>query len=97
MRPSRFAATIVSASRGCSSTVRYCWPSLPNEGFWNDSYRANVRYALIHLYNGTLEGGGADEWVEVNGLKWLFRSTQRWSKTEARTFLSSAWVYLGFE
>ena len=71
--------------------------NVPNEGFWNDSYQANVRYALIHLYNGTLEGGGADEWVEVNGLKWLFRPTQRWSKAEARTFLSSAWGYLGFE
>lgn len=71
--------------------------NVPNQGFWDDSYQENVRYALVHLYNGTLEGGGADEWVEVNGLKWLFRSTQRWSKTEARTFLSSAWNYLGFE
>ncbi len=71
--------------------------NVPNEGFRGESYKANVRYALARLYNGTLEGGGAGEWVEVNGLKWLFRPTQPWSKTQARTFLSRAWTYLGFE
>jgi hypothetical protein len=71
--------------------------NVPNEGFGNDSYQANVRYVLAHLFNGTLEGGEAGEWVEVNGLKWLFHPTQRWSKTQAHTFLSSAWNYVGFE
>lgn len=69
--------------------------NVPNEGFRNYGYQANVGYVLAHLYNGTLEGGGAERWVEVNGLKWLFRSTQPWSKAQARTFLSRAWTYLG--
>jgi predicted nucleotidyltransferase len=71
--------------------------NVPNEGFWNDSYQANVRDVLAYLFNGTLEGGGAEEWIEVNGLKWLFHPTQRWNKTQARTFLSRAWDYVGFE
>lgn len=70
--------------------------NVPNRGFGDYGYRANVASALTHLFNGTLEGGGAEEWVEVNGLKWLFRSTQPWSKTQAHTFLSRAWDYLGF-
>jgi predicted nucleotidyltransferase len=32
--------------------------NVPNEGFRNYGYQANVGYALAHLYNGTLEGGG---------------------------------------
>ena len=71
--------------------------NVPNEGFRGEVYQANVRYALAHLFNGTLEGGGAGEWVEVNGLKWLFRPTQRWNQAQARTFLSKAWDYVGFE
>jgi hypothetical protein len=71
--------------------------NVPNEGFRNESYQTNLRYVLAHLFNGTLEGGGAEKWVEVNGLKWLFHPTQRWSETQAHTFLSRAWNYLGFE
>lgn len=71
--------------------------NVPNESFRNDSYQTNLRYVLAYLFNGTLEGRGAEKWVEVNGLKWLFHPTQRWSKTQAHTFLSRAWNYLGFE
>jgi hypothetical protein len=71
--------------------------NVPNEGFQNNGYKADVRYTLVHLYNGTLEGGGAEGWVEVNGLKWLFFPTQPWNKSQAQTFLYSAWNYIGFE
>lgn len=71
--------------------------NVPNEDFQHPNYQEDVRYVLIHLYNGMLEGGGAEKWVEVNGLKWLFSPTQRWSKTQAHDFVSRAWDYLGFE
>jgi len=71
--------------------------NVPNQGFQNHSYQADVRYVLAHLFNGTLNGGGSDEWVEVNGLKWLFHPTQRWSRVEAHSFVSRARDYVGFE
>jgi hypothetical protein len=71
--------------------------NVPNQGFQNYSYQADVRYVLAHLFNGTLNGGGSGEWVEVNGLKWLFHPTQRWSRTEAHSFVSRVWDYVGFE
>ena len=71
--------------------------NVPNQGFQIFSYKANVRHVLAHLFNGMLNDGGSDEWVEVNGLKWLFHPTQRWTKAQARTFLSRAWDFLGFE
>jgi hypothetical protein len=71
--------------------------NVPNEGFQNNEYQANVRYVLAHLFNETSEGGDAEKWVEVNGLKWLFHPTQPWNKTQARNLLSEAWSYVGFE
>lgn len=71
--------------------------NVPNQGFQNYGYQADVRYVMAHLFNGTLNGGGSGEWVEVNGLKWLFHPTQRWSRTEAHSFVSKAWDYVGFE
>ena len=71
--------------------------NVPNQGFQIFSYKANVEHVLAHLFNGMLNDGGSDEWVEVNGLKWLFHPTQRWTKAQARTFLSRAWDFLGFE
>lgn len=71
--------------------------NVPNEGFNNERYQANVRYTLAHLFNETKEDREADEWVEVNELKWLFHPSQSWSRGQAHAFLSKAWDYLGFE
>lgn len=56
-----------------------------------------MRWVLAHIYNETLNGGGSAEWVEVNGLKWLFHPTQKWTRVQAHNFASEAWDYVGFE
>jgi predicted nucleotidyltransferase len=71
--------------------------NVPNSGFQHVTYRADVQYVLAHLFNGALDGGGPEEWVEVNGLKWLFHPTQKWTKAQAHGFLSEAWNYVDFE
>ena len=71
--------------------------NVPNEGFQHDTYLQDVRWVLAHIYNETLNGGGLAEWVEVNGLKWLFRPTQKWTRAQAHNFASEAWDYVGFE
>lgn len=70
--------------------------NVPNVGFGHDTYTADVRYALAHLFNNTRRDDDCKEWGEVNELKYLFRPTQPWTKDQAHAFVSAAWDYVGF-
>jgi len=71
--------------------------NVPNEGFGNDTYMANVRYILTHLFNETRNDEDCHEWVEINELKYLFRASQPWDRGQANAFLDAAWNYIGLE
>jgi hypothetical protein len=71
--------------------------NVPNNRFQYDTYEDDVRYVLAHLFIETMNGGGSEKWVEINGLKWLFSSTQKWTKAQAHNFSSEAWDYVGFD
>ncbi len=68
-----------------------------NEGLNHDTYTADVRSALAHLFNNTRNDDGCKEWGEINELKYLFRTSQPWTREQAHKFLSAAWDYIGFE
>ena len=70
--------------------------NVPNVGLGRDYYD-EVRYAVAHLFNNTLEEEKVKEWGEVNELKYLFRPSQPWTREKAHAFLSAAWDYVGFE
>jgi len=70
--------------------------NVPNENLQNYDYTANVRDALIFLYNNTKTEEPCKEWVEVSELKYLFRPSQKWTRDQLNTFTVSAWNYLGF-
>jgi hypothetical protein len=71
--------------------------NVPNEGFGHVLLKADVRYALAHLWNETRADESCDEWGEVNELKYLFRVNQPWTRKQVNTFLQAAWDYIGFE
>jgi predicted nucleotidyltransferase len=71
--------------------------NVPNEGFGHDRYRDDVRYALAHLWNQTRSDDTCSEWGEINGLKYLFRSSQPWTRGQVNSFLAAAWNYIGFK
>jgi predicted nucleotidyltransferase len=71
--------------------------NVPNEGFGHDTLRADVRWALAHLWNNTRTDDSCKEWGEVNELKYLFRAGQPWTREQVKTFLQAAWDYIGFE
>ncbi len=71
--------------------------NVPNEGFEHDTLKADVQYALAHLWNETRADKTCKEWGEVNNLKYLFWSGQPWTRAEVNEFLQAAWDYLGFE
>lgn len=71
--------------------------NVPNEGFGHDEYRADVRYAIAHLWNETRTDEQCSEWGEINELKYLFRSVQPWTREQVNSFLDAAWNYIGFK
>lgn len=71
--------------------------NVPNEGYGQDTLRADVRWALAHLWNNTRTDEMCNEWGEVNELKYLFRVSQPWARLQVNDFLQAAWDYIGFE
>jgi hypothetical protein len=69
--------------------------NVPNDGFGFEQYRADVRYALAHLWNETRSDDTCNEWGEINELKYLFRG-QPWCRSDVNSFLDAAWDYIGF-
>jgi hypothetical protein len=70
--------------------------NVPNEGFGHETYKADVRYALAHLWNETRRADTCREWREENELKYLFRAGQPWTQADANAFLQAAWDCIGF-
>ena len=71
--------------------------NVPNSNFNSTTYMAMVRGALAHLFNETRKDDSCSEWGEVSELKYLFRLSQPWSRTQAHNFISDAWDYIGYE
>lgn len=71
--------------------------NVPKEGFGYAEFKADVRYAIAHLWNETRTDESCNEWGEVNELKYLFRGSQPWTRDQVNTFLQAAWDYIGFE
>lgn len=88
----------ISAAKPISSFLIEClvW-NVPKDYFGHDTLTADVRAALAHLFNCTMEFEGCSEWGEVNELKYLFRTVQPWTLEQAHAFTSAAWDYLGFK
>lgn len=62
------------------------------QGILDTGFRAT----LIDLWSGLKEGGGYEDWLEPNELKYLFRSSQKWTPEIARQLVKKAWNYLDY-
>lgn len=71
--------------------------NVPNDNFSSTTYKSLVRSTLAHIYNNTRPDDDCSKWVEVNDIKYLFHSTQPWTKPQAHKFISDAWDYIGYE
>lgn len=70
--------------------------NVPNDRFGNPRYYDDLRVILAFLYNNTKSDALCAEWGEVSELKYLFRSSQKWTRTQAHEFILAAWQYVGF-
>lgn len=65
--------------------------------FAKDTYTAMVRHVLADVWSRTRKDEDCTDWGEVNELKYLFRSAQPWTRTDANAFLQAAWDYIGYQ
>jgi predicted nucleotidyltransferase len=64
--------------------------NLPPLQFMYDSYKRTAKVLLASLW-ATIDKDRHGDWVEVNGLKWLWRDGQTWTADEASDFAYKAW------
>ena len=69
----------------------------PDSLFAASTWTSTTSGVLAHIYNSL---GGAEptveseRWTEVNGAKFLFHSTQKWTRQDARDFALAGWNFL---
>jgi hypothetical protein len=66
----------------------------PGSCFAGYTWAHDVRAVLVHIWQDTEEPECEKRWFEVNGIKYLFHSTQKWTRDEARNFVYEAWQYV---
>lgn len=71
--------------------------NVPDDNFTSSSYKQLIRSVLAHIFNNTRPKDDCSKWVEVNDIKYLFHSSQPWTKVQAHSFISDAWDYIGYE
>jgi len=67
----------------------------PNARYGNTSYADDISGILGFLRAALQNDHSINEWGEVNELKYLFRSTQKWTREGALQFVNAADAYLG--
>jgi hypothetical protein len=70
--------------------------NVPDPEFGSDKLTDDTRNVIVAIYQATKTADTCKKWIEVNGLKWLFRSGQSWTPDQAKGFAQAAWNYLGF-
>lgn len=68
-----------------------------NSCFDYSSYKPMIRAVLAELFNNTISDDTCSEWGEVSELKYLFRTSQPWTRDGAHEFLGDAWNYIGYK
>lgn len=66
--------------------------NVPNDHFITGSYKQTLKNVITRIYNDMDDVAKGGEYVEVSGLKWLFRGTSR-SMSDAKDFMLKCWQY----
>jgi hypothetical protein len=71
----------------------------PNDILLRSTWTETIRGVIGHIWVG-LEGNEpsteSERWLEVNECKYLFGTSQAWSRKDGRDFALAAWKYLGY-
>ena len=84
------------AAKGIPGYLLECltW-NAPNSQFGHDSWDRRVQNVLSYLWSNTKEDNSCKDWREVDDVKYLFHTSQPWSRAQAHAFIDAAWDYVG--
>lgn len=51
---------------------------------------------LSELYGALDADGNAGEWEEPNGMKWMFKGTQKWTRDDGKKLVAATWSFLDY-
>jgi hypothetical protein len=66
----------------------------PSSCFLAPTWAERTRSVISHIWHDTEEASCERLWYEVNGIKFLFHTNQKWTRQEARSFAHAAWQYV---
>ena len=67
----------------------------PNSFFDGYTWDSRVQALFHHLWSNTKSYTHCGSWCEVDGVKYLFRASQPWTRELAYAFIDAAWDYVG--
>ena len=67
----------------------------PDSCFTGTTWTARVHAVLAHLTANTASSAKCENWFEVNDIKYLFHSSQKWTRAEAHAFVRRARDLIG--
>jgi len=66
----------------------------PDHCFAGSTWASRVRAVISHAWSDTENVGCEKQWFEVNDIKYLFHTWQKWDRADARSFVHAAWQYV---
>ncbi len=67
----------------------------PDWCFEHSTWEARVQSVLRFLWQKTNDQSLCGEWCEVDAIKYLFHSSQPWTRDQAHAFVNTVWDYVG--
>lgn len=70
--------------------------NVPDTVLTHGDLDAGFQNTLTWLWQNLGDNYRHDDWVEPNGLKWLFNSDSKWTPSDGRDLVLGTWKYLGY-
>ena len=67
----------------------------PDSCFAGSTWDARVQMVLEYLTTNTASSETCNRWCEVNDIKYLFHTGQKWTRVQAHMFVRRAWDFVG--
>jgi len=68
--------------------------NVPNNMLMSNLFKDAVKSSILYLWGMTEDFNKCKDWFEVNNIKYLFHSTQKWTFEEVNNFMVAAWHYI---
>jgi hypothetical protein len=88
---------IAEASQIPSFLIECAIWDVPDSEFGKPTLYESVRAILLAIWGPTRQDSTCSGWTEVNGFKYLFHSSQPWTRDQLNRFSVASWNYVGYK